>query len=344
MSGSLDYRQAGVDIDEAERAVDLISSLVKSTRRPGVLSDIGGFAGFFRLDTERYPRPVLVSGTDGVGTKLKVAQMTGVHDTVGIDLVAMCVNDILVSGAEPLFFLDYLAVGKLFPERVQEIVKGVAEGCRQANCALIGGETAEMPGFYQEDEYDMAGFAVGVANEDRIITGEGTSPGDVIIGLKSSGLHSNGFSLARKILFDRAGYKPNQYLDDLGKTVGEELLTPTRIYVRSILEVLEAVDVRAMAHITGGGIPGNLKRVLPQGLEAHIARSAWTPPPIFKLLAELGQVERQEMFRTFNMGMGFIIVVKPEEAETALSVLQRMDESPVVLGEIRPGERGVVIE
>jgi len=344
MSGSLDYRQAGVDIDEAERAVDLISSLVKSTRRPGVLSDIGGFAGFFRLDTERYPRPVLISGTDGVGTKLKVAQMTGVHDTVGIDLVAMCVNDILVSGAEPLFFLDYLAVGKLVPERVQEIVKGVAEGCRQANCALIGGETAEMPGFYQEDEYDMAGFAVGVANEDRIITGAGTAEGDVIIGLKSSGLHSNGFSLARKILFDRAGFEPDRYLDELGKTVGEELLTPTRIYVRSILEVLKVVDVKAIAHITGGGIPGNLKRVLPQGLEAHIARSAWTPPPIFKLLAELGQVEPEEMFRTFNMGMGFIIVVKPEEAETALSILGKMGESPVVLGEVRPGDRGVVIE
>ncbi|NLW44719.1 MAG: phosphoribosylformylglycinamidine cyclo-ligase [Syntrophomonadaceae bacterium] len=344
MSGGLDYRQAGVDIDEAERAVDLISSLVKSTRRPGVLSDIGGFAGFFRLDTERYPRPVLISGTDGVGTKLKVAQMTGIHDTVGIDLVAMCVNDILVSGAEPLFFLDYLAVGKLVPERVQEIVKGVVEGCRQANCALIGGETAEMPGFYREDEYDMAGFAVGVANEDRIITGAGAAVSDVIIGLKSSGLHSNGFSLARKILFDRTGYKPDQYLDALGKTVGEELLTPTRIYVRSILEVLRLVDVKAMAHITGGGIPGNLKRVLPAGLEARIASSAWTPPPVFELLAELGQVEREEMFRTFNMGIGFIMVVKPVEAETALSVLRRMGESPVVLGEILRGERGVVIE
>ena len=344
MSRGLDYRQAGVDIDEAERAVDLISSLVKSTRRPGVLSDIGGFAGFFRLDTERYPRPVLISGTDGVGTKLKVVQMTGVHDTVGIDLVAMCVNDILVSGAEPLFFLDYLAVGKLVPERVQEIVKGVAEGCRQANCALIGGETAEMPGFYQEDEYDMAGFAGGVANEDQIITGERTAPGDVIIGLASSGLHSNGFSLARKILFDKAGYKPDQYLDSLGKSLGEELLIPTRIYVRSVMEVLKIADVKAMAHITGGGIPGNLKRVLPPGLEAHIARSAWTPPPIFGLLSELGQVEPEEMFRTFNMGMGFIIVVKPVEAETVLSALTRMGESPVVLGEVHPGKRGVVIE
>lgn len=265
-SKGMDYRQAGVDIDEADRAVDLISSLVSSTRRPGVLSDIGGFAGFFRLDTERYPQPVLISGTDGVGTKLKVAQMAGVHDTVGIDLVAMCVNDILVSGAEPLFFLDYLAVGKLIPERVQEIVKGVAEGCKQAGCALIGGETAEMPGFYQEDEYDLAGFAVGVANQDQIVTGQGTARGDVIIGLASSGLHSNGYSLVRKIMFEKAGFKPEQHLDALGKSLGEELLTPTRIYVKSVLELMKTVEVKAMAHITGGGKP----HVYVPGILPHI--------------------------------------------------------------------------
>jgi phosphoribosylformylglycinamidine cyclo-ligase len=343
-SKGMDYRQAGVDIDEADRAVDLISSLVSSTRRPGVLSDIGGFAGFFRLDTERYPQPVLISGTDGVGTKLKVAQMAGVHDTVGIDLVAMCVNDILVSGAEPLFFLDYLAVGKLIPERVQEIVKGVAEGCKQAGCALIGGETAEMPGFYQEDEYDLAGFAVGVANQDQIVTGQGTARGDVIIGLASSGLHSNGYSLVRKIMFEKAGFKPERHLDALGKSLGEELLTPTRIYVKSVLELMKTVEVKAMAHITGGGIPGNLKRVIPTGLEARIAASAWTPPPVFRLLADLGQVESPEMFRTFNMGIGFILTVNASEAEKSLSVLKRMGEIPFVLGEVSPGERGVVID
>lgn len=344
MSEGMDYRQAGVDIDEADRAVDLISSIVKSTTRPGVVSDIGGFAGFFRLDTERYPQPVLISGTDGVGTKLKVAQMNGIHDTVGIDLVAMCVNDILVSGAEPLFFLDYLAVGKLIPERVEEIVRGVAEGCREAGCALIGGETAEMPGFYREDEYDLAGFAVGVANQDRIITGQGTSQGDVIIGLASSGLHSNGYSLARKILFEMAGYTPDHQLDSLGKSLGEELLIPTRIYVKSILELMENVEIKAMAHITGGGIPGNLKRVIPPGLEAHIARSAWNPPPVFGLLAELGQVATAEMFRTFNMGIGFILIVEPAQVETSLSVLRRMGEFPAIIGEVRFGERGVVIE
>ena len=340
----LDYRQAGVDIDEADRAVSLISSLVKSTRRAEVLSDIGGFAGLFRLDTERYPRPVLISGTDGVGTKLKVAQMIGVHDTVGIDLVAMCVNDILVSGAEPLFFLDYLAVGKLVPEMVADIVKGVAEGCSQANCALIGGETAEMPGFYKDDEYDLAGFAVGVANEDQIITGQNTSAGDVIIGLASSGIHSNGYSLVRKILFDTVGYKPSTYIDDLGKTLAEELLTPTRIYVRSVLELMKSVEVKAMAHITGGGIPGNLKRVIPAGLQGHIDGSAWDIPPVFKLLAELGRVEWPEMFRTFNMGLGFMLIVSPGEADRAVALLRQRGEVASIVGEIRPGDDGVVIE
>lgn len=343
-SKGMDYRQAGVDIDQADRAVSLISSLVKSTRRSEVLSDIGGFAGFFRLDTERYPQPVLVSGTDGVGTKLIVAQMAGVHDTVGIDLVAMCVNDILVSGAEPLFFLDYLAVGRLVPEQVEAIVKGVAEGCKQAGCALIGGETAEMPGFYQENEYDLAGFAVGVANQDRIITGKRTVKGDAIIGLASSGLHSNGYSLVRKILLEKAGYTPDQYLGSLGKSLGEELLTPTRIYVKSIMELMKSVDVKAMAHITGGGIPGNLNRVIPAGLEGYIASSSWNPSPIFRILADLGRVDSQEMFKTFNMGIGFIVIVSPGEVDRALSSLRKMGEVPFILGEVGPGERGVVIE
>ncbi len=340
----MDYRQAGVDIEQADRAVSMISSLVKSTQRSEVLSDIGGFAGFFRLDIERYQRPVLVSGTDGVGTKLKIAQMVGVHDTVGIDLVAMCVNDILVSGAEPLFFLDYLAVGKLVPEQVEEIVKGVAEGCKQANCALIGGETAEMPGFYPDGEYDLAGFAVGVTDENRIVTGQDVAPGDVIIGLASSGLHSNGYSLVRKIVFEKVGYEPGQYIESLGKTLGEELLTPTRIYVKTILKLMESVDIKAMAHITGGGIPGNLERVLPSGFQGRIESSTWSPPPIFNLLAEWGPLDSQEMFRTFNMGIGFIVIVSPGELEQTVSELKRLGEVPFVLGEVGTGDPGVVID
>lgn len=343
-SQKMSYRQAGVDIEEADRAVGLISSLIKGTRRPEVVSEIGGFAGLFKLDLERYPQPVLLSGTDGVGTKLKVAQITGIHDTIGIDLVAMCVNDILVYGAEPLFFLDYLAVGRLVPERVADIVKGVAEGCRQAGCALIGGETAEMPDFYGNDEYDLAGFAVGVANQDEIINGKNTQAGDMIIGLASSGLHSNGYSLARKIVFERAGYGPDQVPEALGRSVGSELLTPTRIYVNSIMHLMNCVEIKAMAHITGGGIPGNLSRVLPSGLEGRIKTSSWTSPAIFKLLAELGQVETGEMYRTFNMGIGFIVVVSPEEAEAALAELRAAGENPWVIGEMAVGDRGIVLE
>jgi phosphoribosylformylglycinamidine cyclo-ligase len=232
----------------------------------------------------------------------------------------------------------------LVPEQVAAIVKGVAEGCKQAGCALVGGETAEMPGFYQEEEYDLAGFAVGVANEDRIVNGEQTAKGDAIIGLASSGLHSNGYSLVRKIMFEMAGYKPDQYLDSLGKSLGDELLTPTRIYVKSILELMKSVDIKAMAHITGGGIPGNLKRVIPAGLEARIASSSWSPPPIFRLLAELGQVDASDMFQTFNMGIGFILIVSPEEVERALAGLRQMGEVPFILGEVSTGERGVIVE
>lgn len=343
-SQKMSYRQAGVDIEEADRAVGLISSLIKATRRPEVVSEIGGFAGLFKLDLERYPQPVLLSGTDGVGTKLKVAQITGIHDTIGIDLVAMCVNDILVYGAEPLFFLDYLAVGRLVPEQVADIVKGVAEGCRQAGCALIGGETAEMPDFYGVDEYDLAGFAVGVANHDAIINGKNTQAGDLIIGLASSGLHSNGYSLARKIVFERAGYGPDQVLEVLGRSVGAELLAPTRIYVKSIMHLINRVEVKAMAHITGGGIPGNLSRVIPSGLEGRVKTSSWTSPAIFKLLAEQGQVEIGEMYRTFNMGIGFIVVVSPEDVDVALAELQAMGENPWVIGEIAVGDRGVVLD
>ncbi|MGE5403821.1 MAG: phosphoribosylformylglycinamidine cyclo-ligase [Candidatus Saccharibacteria bacterium] len=339
----LDYKKAGVDIDAADETVKRMLPWINATRRPEVLSDIGGFAGFFKLDTERYPKPVLLSGTDGVGTKLKIAQMAGKHDTIGIDLVAMCVNDILVHGAEPLFFLDYLAVGKVDPERIEKIVIGVAEGCKQAGCALIGGETAEMPGFYAEDEYDMAGFAVGVANEDKIITGKTIEAGDVVIGLSSSGIHSNGYSLARKVLLERTGMKLDQKVDELGSTLVEELLRPTRIYVRSINKLLEEVEVKGLAHISGGGIDGNFIRVLPNGLQARIDQGAWEVPPIFNMMARLGDVAIPEMFRTFNMGIGFIVVVKSSEADKTVDLLKNIGEKAFVIGEIFSGERGVVI-
>jgi phosphoribosylformylglycinamidine cyclo-ligase len=340
----LSYSKAGVDIDRADQAIRMISPLVKATRRPEVLSDLEGFAGFFRLDVAKYPRPVLLSGTDGVGTKLKIAQMTGIHDTVGIDLVAMCVNDVLVHGAEPLFFLDYLAVGRVEPEKIARIVEGIASGCKESGMALIGGETAEMPGFYGPEEYDLAGFAVGVANEDRIITGREIKGGDVVLGLASSGIHSNGYSLVRKIIFDQARLDLDQFLDPLGRTIGEELLVPTRIYVRSILDLLTRVPVKAMAHITGGGIPENLKRVIPPGLEARIQTSAWPRPPVFALLQELGGVESPEMFRTFNMGVGFMIVVAPAEADHAVVALEQSGETVYILGEIAAGDRGVAID
>ena len=284
MFKGMSYKQAGVDIEAAEQAVDRIKPWVEKTRRPEVLADIGGFGGFFALDTERFTHPVLVSGTDGVGTKLCISQMTGIHNTVGIDLVAMCVNDILVHGAEPLFFLDYLAVGKLIPEVVEELVQGVARGCMEAGCSLIGGETAEMPGFYGEDEYDMAGFAVGAVEREQLIDGTGVQEGQVLIGLPSSGLHSNGYSLARKVLLEQNGFKLEQEIEELGKTLGEELLTPTRIYVKSILELIKQVDVRGMAHITGGGITENLKRILPAGLEQSL-KNRLPEMPVLSLFA-----------------------------------------------------------
>lgn len=343
-SKSLTYAGAGVDIDAGNRAVKLIKEAVKSTHRPGVISDIGGFGGLFGLDTAKYRQPVLVSGTDGVGTKLLVAQQTNRHDTIGIDAVAMCVNDILVQGAEPLFFLDYLAVGKLVPERVAEIVSGVAAGCRQAGCALLGGETAEMPGFYQEDEYDIAGFAVGVAEKTKLLDGTKIKAGDILIGLASSGLHSNGYSLARKAFFEVAGYSLDTYLPELGRTVGEELLIPTRIYVKAVLPLLTQFDIRGMAHITGGGITENLPRVLPQGLAATVKLGSWPIPPVFKLLQQIGNIEPAEMLRTFNMGIGLILVVPADQGQAVLDQLQAQGEQAYVLGTIIPGENVVHYE
>jgi phosphoribosylformylglycinamidine cyclo-ligase len=331
------YKEAGVDIDAGNEAVRLMKHHVRSTFRPEVLGDIGGFGGLFALDVKKYPEPVLVSGADGVGTKLKIAFLMDRHDTIGQDAVAMCVNDILVQGAEPLFFLDYLAVGKLYPAKVADIVGGVAAGCRLAGCALIGGETAEMPGFYPEGEYDLAGFAVGVANRAALVDGSRTEAGDTVIGLPSAGLHSNGFSLARRVFFDRAGWTVDRYVPELGKTLGEELLVPTRIYVRPVLPLLSAVDVRGMAHITGGGLLENLPRCLPAGLGVRLDSSAWDVPPVFDLIRDLGEVPPEEMYRTFNMGIGFALVVPAAAVKEARALLREGGQESLVIGEIAEG-------
>lgn len=337
----LTYAASGVDIDAGNRAVELIKQSVKSTLRPGVITDIGGFGGLFALDTAKYKEPILVSGTDGVGTKLRIAHLMDKHDTIGIDAVAMCVNDILVQGAEPLFFLDYLAVGKLSPERVAQIVEGIAEGCRQAGCALIGGETAEMPGFYGPDEYDIAGFAVGIVDRSQLIDGSRIQPGEVLIGLPSSGLHSNGYSLVRKALFEVAGYDIDSNLPELGRTLGAEILEPTRIYVQAVKPLLGQFDVKGMAHITGGGITENLPRVLPQGCMAVVDRSTWRVPEIFKLIQQAGNIDAGEMLRTFNMGIGMVLAVPVAQAYDVLANLENRGEEAVIIGEIVEGERKV---
>jgi len=330
------YRDAGVDIDEGDRLVELIKPHARPTLRPEVLAGIGGFGGLFALDTKKYREPVLVSGTDGVGTKLKVAFLTGRHDTVGIDLVAMCVNDVAVVGAEPLFFLDYFATGKLQAEQAAEVVKGIAEGCRQAGCALIGGETAELPGFYQSGEYDLAGFSVGVVERSRILDGRSVSPGDVLVGVASTGLHSNGYSLARKILLPR--FQLSERPSDLnGRTIAEGLLEPTRIYAKDVLALLERVPVRAIAHITGGGLPGNVPRNLPDGTRAVVREGSWPVPGIFALLEREGQVPREEMYRTFNMGLGLVVVVPAASAGLTRDVLRGRGIDSWVVGEVAAG-------
>jgi phosphoribosylformylglycinamidine cyclo-ligase len=329
------YKDAGVDIQAGNEVVERIKPAVLSTFRPGVLGGLGGFGGLFSLDLDKYPDPVLVSGTDGVGTKLRLAFQLNKHHTIGQDAVAMCVNDILVQGAEPLFFLDYLAVGKLIPERVAAIVEGVAEGCRQAGCALIGGETAEMPGFYAPNEYYIAGFAVGVVNRDKLIDGSLIREGDILLGLFSSGLHSNGYSLVRKVFED---YSLEKFWPELGSTLGDVLLTPTRIYVRKILPLLERVKVPGMIHITGGGLTENIPRVLPSGLGVEINTASWQVPPIFRLLQESGQIMQAEMLRTFNMGIGFIVIVHPEDEQQVLKILQANQEEAIKIGRIIPGQ------
>jgi phosphoribosylformylglycinamidine cyclo-ligase len=331
------YKDAGVDIDEGERLVSLIRPVVRSTNRKEVLGGIGGFAGFFRFPSRKYRDPVLVSGTDGAGTKVKVAAMAKKLDTIGIDLVAMCVNDILVHGAEPLFFLDYYATGRLSASDGEQVVSGVAEGCRQAGCALLGGETAEMPSVYARGEFDLAGFAVGAVERRKIITGKDVRPGDLLVGLASSGLHSNGYSLARKVVFDILGKRMNQRVPEWGATVAEELLRPTRIYVRPVLSLLRKTTVLGMAHITGGGISGNVPRSLPRGVKACIDLSSWETPPVFRTLCDAARLPEAERYRTFNMGIGMVLMLRPGDADPAVLHFRRAGFPASVIGEIRKG-------
>ena len=337
----LTYREAGVDISAGDEAVRRIGPLAASTRRPEVLGGIGAFAAFVTIPTG-YREPVLVSSADGVGTKLHVAFVTDRHDTVGIDLVAMGVNDLLVHGAEPLYFLDYLAVHRVDPARIEAIVSGIAEGCRRAGCALVGGETSELNALYAPGEYDLAGFAVGVVERSGIVTGAEVRPGDRVLGLASSGLHSNGYTLARKVIFERLGLKPGDTMPGLPRSVADELLEPTRIYVTPVLELLRSVPVLAMAHVTGGGITGNLPRVLPDGCQAVIDPRTWPVPPIFRVIQEAGRVEEGEMRRTFNMGIGYLLVVRPGDAGRAAQALTASGERVFDIGEIRAGVRSVV--
>ena len=342
---SLTYSGAGVDITAGNQAVELMKPLVKSTFRKEVVTDLGGFGGLFALDKNKYEEPILISGTDGVGTKLKIAFEMNKHNTIGIDAVAMCVNDVLVNGAEPLFFLDYLAVGKCEPEQVAEVVSGIAEGCRQAGCALIGGETAEMPGFYPVGEYDVAGFTVGIVDKKKIIDGSKICDGDVVLGLPSTGVHSNGFSLARKVLLEHAGLKMDEEIAQLGGAkLGDVILTPTKIYVKTILDLIEKAEIKGMAHITGGGLLENVPRVLPENTQVQIDSTTWPILPIFQLIQEKGNVEKREMFRTFNMGIGFVIICDAENAEKVKAACAAIDQPVYQIGAVVAGEKKVVID
>jgi phosphoribosylformylglycinamidine cyclo-ligase len=328
------YKEAGVDIDKGNTFVNNIKDIVSSTHQRGVLNEIGGFSSFFAIDTGKYKKPVLVSSTDGVGTKLAVASLCQKHDTIGIDLVAMCVNDIIVGGATPLCFLDYFSTGKLDIDVATEVVKGIAEGCRQAKCSLVGGETAEMPGLYKAGDYDLAGFTVGIADRDAIIDGSEIKVGNTILGLASSGLHSNGFSLVRKICFDDLGLAVDTQIEELGCTLGEELLKPTRIYVQSVLNVLRKFRINGMVHNTGGGFIDNTPRILPKGCKAVIDGSGWDIPPIFHFLQKKGEISKEEMFRTFNMGIGLMVIVDEESADDIAHQFSALGEKTFVIGKI----------
>lgn len=331
------YKQAGVDIEAGYEAVSRMKKHVAKTMRAGVMGGLGGFGGMFDLSELNYQKPVLVSGTDGVGTKLKLAFMADKHDSIGIDAVAMCVNDILAQGAEPLFFLDYLALGKAVPEKIEQIVKGIADGCEESGCALVGGETAEMPGLYEEDEYDVAGFSVGVVEKENIVTGENIEPGHVLIGLLSSGLHSNGFSLVRKILLEDQKLDLQAVYEPFNKTLGEVLLTPTRIYVKPVLDVIKKYQIDGMAHITGGGFIENIPRMLPEGTGAEIDYGSWPLPEIFDFLKEKGELSSEDMFNVFNMGIGFVLAVKEELLHDVIQQLEANGEKAYIIGRVKQG-------
>lgn len=340
----MDYKSSGVDIEAGYQSVELMKQYVKGTMRPEVLGGLGGFSGAFSMERfKSMEKPTLVSGTDGVGTKLKLAFLMDKHDTIGIDCVAMCVNDIACAGGEPLFFLDYIACGKNYPEKIAAIVKGVAEGCKQAESALIGGETAEHPGLMPEDEYDLAGFSVGIVDEKDLITGANLKPGDVLIGMASSGVHSNGFSLVRKV-FEMTKESLDTYYDELGKTLGEALLEPTRIYVKALKAVKNAgVTVKACSHITGGGFYENVPRMLKEGTHAVIHKDSYEVPAVFRLLAQKGAVEEKVMYNTYNMGIGMIVAVDPADADRTMAAMREAGETPYVIGSIEAGEKGVTL-
>ena len=340
----MDYKKAGVDIEAGYKSVELMKEHIKKTMRPEVLTNIGGFSGAFSMSAFKdMEKPTLVSGTDGVGTKLKLAFIMDKHDTVGIDCVAMCVNDIACAGGEPLFFLDYIACGKNIPEKIATIVSGVAEGCQQSSAALIGGETAEMPGFYPEDEYDLAGFAVGVVDEKDLITGKDLKAGDVLIGMASSGVHSNGFSLVRKV-FEMTKESLDTYYEELGTTLGEALIAPTKIYVKALRSIKEAgVRVRACSHITGGGFYENIPRMLREGTRAVVEKDSYPVPPIFKLMAKTGNIDEQMMYNTYNMGLGMIVAVDATDVDKTMEAIKAAGETPYVVGKIEEGEKGVTL-
>lgn len=338
----LTYKQSGVDIDEGNRAVDLIKGKIKTTYDNNVIGDLGNFSGLYSLkDFTNMTEPVLLSSTDGVGTKLKLAQMMDKHDTVGIDLVAMCVNDLICQGAKPLFFLDYIATGKLVAEQVEQIVSGIVEGCKMAGCALVGGETAEMPGMYSEDEYDLAGFSVGIADREKIVSGKNVKSGDTLIGIASSGVHSNGFSFVRKIFLDKYGYTLDQHIEELGMTLGHALLTPTKIYVKLVLDLIEKHELKAIAHITGGGVIENITRVIPKGLGIDINKNSWEKPPIFKMIEKFNSIDEIELHKSFNMGIGLVIVVDSDKSGEITKFINEGEEKAFIIGEVVDSHEGV---
>ena len=341
---AISYKDSGVDVTRGYKAVELMKKHVKSTYNDNVIGDLGSFGGFFSIAGEKMEEPVLVAGTDGVGTKLKYAFVLEKHDTIGIDAVAMCVNDIVCQGAKPLFFLDYYACGRLYPEAEADVVKGIADGCKQAGCALIGGETAEMPGFYPDGEYDLAGFAVGIVDKKKVINGKNIVPGDVLIGLKSSGVHSNGYSLVRKLFGDEDKAALEAYDEELGATAAEVLLKPTKIYVKSILSLIEKVEVKGIAHITGGGFIENIPRILPEGIAAEIDKNSYEVPPVFKVMQARAGITDEQIYNTFNMGIGMVVCVAPENVEAAMASLTATGEEVVLLGKTVAGEKGVILK